>query len=443
MIHSSLVGNEERTQVSVIAESIGIDMKKTVMILMILLIAGMVMAEVMDKIVAKVGSDAILMSDVAKQTQRLQSTGVIKGEVNFRQVLDQMIESRLLIQKAKELGLTVDDNQIRTTAERYIREIKKKFPNEQAFQTELRAMRMTQNDLLRFYIEQLTENALTERIIQSQIMSKVRISETELINFYETTKDSLAVKPISYNISMIMREVKASDDTDKQKLAEITAIADRLKKGEDFATLAQENSDCPSRDRGGDLGFFKKGMMVKEFEEAALKLSVGEVSPVVKTQFGYHLILLTDKKGDELKASHILKLVENSDEDKDREMELMELLWQRVIDGESFAVLARQYSTDEESASEGGEIGEFGVDDLPELFASVLEKTPLGEPTPVLENEGIYYIFIKTSENEARIYSFEEVREQVRSYLMQAKQMQEYDSWVEKIKRESYVEITL
>lgn len=418
-------------------------MKKFILTFSLVLLSLFATAEVLDKIVAKVGSDIILLSDVQKQMQRLKSTGMVQGEVKALDVLDQMIENRLIIQKAKELNIQIDDAQVRSQAERYIRDIKKNYPTEADFLRELRNMKLTQSDLTRFYIEQLTENALSEKIIQSQILSRIKINEKDMLDFYEATKDSLAVKPISYNISMLMREVKASEDTEREKLAEINAILDRIKAGEDFATLAREHSDCPSKEDGGNLGFFKKGMMVKEFEDAAFNLAVGQYSEVVKTQFGYHIIKVEERKGDEIRARHILKIVQSADQDKDREQALMSSLRERYLNGESFADLATQYSMDEESASEGGDIGEFTIKELPELFSTVLQSIKVGDVTPVLENEGLLYLFVKQSENPSRLYSFEEVRSQVQRYLFQLKQMEEYDTWIADLKKNSYLEISL
>jgi parvulin-like peptidyl-prolyl isomerase len=124
----------------------------------------------------------------------------------------------------------------------------------------------------------------------------VKVTEPEMRSFYETTKDSLAIKPVSWKLGMIMREIKPGKDAATAKLNELKEIERRLQSGEDFAALASSESDCPSKEVGGDLGFFSRGMMVKPFENAAFALNIGEVSEIVETQFGYHLIKLEEKK---------------------------------------------------------------------------------------------------------------------------------------------------
>ncbi|HRX75834.1 MAG TPA: peptidylprolyl isomerase, partial [Candidatus Cloacimonadota bacterium] len=354
-----------------------------------------------------------------------------------------MVAHRIMIQKAKELNITIDETALRNYAERYMGQIKSQFPTEADFQAELRKMNTTQRELMDYFVEQLKENALSEQLVEKQISSRVRIEESELLAFYEASKDSMAVKPVAWDLRMILREIKASDESEAALLAEAEELRRRADNGEDFAQLATESSDCPSKQQGGDLGFFKRGMMVKPFEDAAFALSIGEISQVVKTQFGYHIIKVTDRKGEEVRASHILKMIEAGENDEEREMALMNSIRERILAGESFADLATQYSSDAETAAEGGLLGEFAERDFPELFSAALMATPVGSPTEVLKNEGMIYLFVRDTEHPERLFTFEEVREQVMGYLKQKKQIEAYAEWISKVKAESYIKISL
>ena len=143
----------------------------------------------------------------------------------------------------------------------------------------------------------LTEQSLIDQILKREITSKVSVSEAEVEHFYNETKDSLAVKPVSWELGLIVREIKPSEATKQAKLAEIKEIQNRLKNGEDFATIAINESDCPSKEVGGDLGFVKKGQMVKPFEDAAFALKLVEISDILESNYGYHIIKLEEKKG--------------------------------------------------------------------------------------------------------------------------------------------------
>jgi peptidyl-prolyl cis-trans isomerase SurA len=400
-------------------------------------------AELVDKIIARVGSDIILLSDLNKQINQMKSANMYPEGTQESDVLGQMIESRLIIQKAKELNYTVDESKIKAAAEARIKQIKSKFDSEEAYQRELRGMKLTNSDLIKYFSDLLTEQALTQQFYQKQIAVKVNVTDKEMRDFYVANRDSLAVKPVTWNIGMIMRQVEPSEATDQAQLKAIRAIQEKLKSGANFADLAREYSDCPSAERGGDLGFFSKGMMVKPFEDAAFALKVGEVSDVVKTQYGYHLIKLEEKRDDEIRVSHILKLVEPSAEDSTETWQLMESIRQQFLTGTSFALLAQKYSMDKDSAKDGGSIGEYSEKDFPDLFAPVLKSLTVGGITDVLQNEGIYYLFTKINEIPSRILSFDEVKDQIKDVLSRSKEVQIYNDWIKQLQDEFNVEITL
>ena len=418
-------------------------MKRLALALLLLMAVVVMQAEVVDKIVAKVGTDIILLSDLQKQFAQMQSAKTLTEDTKPLDVLNEMVEQRLMIQKAKDMNIKIDEAKIKVSAEKYLKQIKSRYPTDQAFTADLRKSKLTETDLLKYYTDMLTENALTEQLVQKYISAKVNVSEAEMLDFYSSTKDTLAVKPVSWKLGMIMREIKPSAASQQEKLAQIQAILKRLKNGENFASLATSESDCPSREVGGDLGFFKKGMMVKTFETAAYALSEGEISDIVQTEFGYHIIKMEEKKGDEIRVRHILKALTASAADSTAERATMELIRSRYAAGESFASLAEEYSTDPESRDDGGSIGEYSERDFPELFASQIMQTPVGQLTPVLENEGLLYLFIRMEEFPPRVFSYEEVKQQVQQVLFRKKQMEAYNVWMQDLKREAYVQISL
>ncbi len=410
--------------------------------LLVLLCTGILTAELVDRIIAKVGSDIILQSDLERQILQMRSAGVDIERIQPVEVLQQMLEEKIMLQKAQELNLQVDAARIRTYAQNYLTQTKSRYPSTEAFNADLLRMKVTEEELLAFYIEQITNNALTELLLERYITSQINIEDSELRAFYAETRDTLAVKPITWKIGMIMREIGASQESGNAQLQAIRQIKARLEAGEDFATLAAAESDCPSKTRGGDLGFFGRGMMVAPFEEAAFNLGVGEISDVVETQFGYHIIKLTETRGNEIRASHILKMLSPTDADSSAARTLMNDIRAQFTSGsKSFAELAAEYSQDEETAATGGIIGEFGAEELPELFATALLRTPVGQMTEVLEHEGMLYLMCRVEELPQRLFEFEEVRQQIYDYLLSQKQTEAYSTWMQTLMQENYVQI--
>jgi len=418
-------------------------MKRIFIILILAAMLPLLYAELVDKIIARVGNDIILLSDLMKQINQMKSANVYEEGMKEIDVLGQMIESRLIIQKAKELNYTVDENRIKTEVDKQIRQIKAKFASEEEYQRELRKMKLTNSDLAKYFTDLYTEQELTRLFYTNQIAVKIMVTDKEMYDFYNVNKDSLAVKPVTWNIGMILRDIEASEETDKAQLKAIKAIQERIRSGEKFSALASSESQCPSAERGGNLGFITRGMMVKPFEDAAFALKVGEVSDVVKTQYGYHLIKLDEKRNDEIRVSHILKLVEPSGADSIAARQLMENIRGELLLGKSFAELAAMWSKDKDSAEDGGSVGEFSEDDFPPLFAPVLSTLKVGEISEVLENEGLLYLFTKLNEVPSRMLSFEEVRSQIKDIITAQKQRVVYFDWINQLKQENYVEISL
>lgn len=417
-------------------------MKKTLFAILLVCLGFSLMAnDLVDRILAKVGNEIILLSDVQKNMLQMRAAGVPAERIDPNDVLSELIEQRLILQKAQELEIKLNDERIRQYAEGYIKQIKARYPSEEEYRSELQAMQTTESELLEYYITVLKEQALTEQLVERFVTSKAIVTETEMREFYADHKDSLAVKPVTWETGMIMKEIKPSKAARNIKLQEIYALLTRVLDGADFASLAREASDCPSSARGGDLGFFGKGMMVKPFEDAAFDLAVDEVSGVVESDFGFHIIKLTEKRGKEIRASHILKIVEPTLEDSLAAWDLMEDTRSSLMQGTNFGTLAAQLSDDTESAQNQGIIGEFDENGMPELFRSAILGTQIGEPTPVLHNEGTLYIFMRTQELEQRVYTYDEVKDEIGALLAQQKQIEAYTEWIEELTKESWVQV--
>lgn len=417
-------------------------MKKILLIMAISVLLFGLFAQMVDRIVAKVGSDIILMSDIQKLMYQMQMTGVQDDDFDVNAALRHLIEQKVIFQKAKEMDIRVDGAKVEQYAKNEIAKTKAKYPSEQAFAADLARENLTELELLDLYISQIRESYLSQQLVDIYVNSKVHINEDEMLEFYETSKDSLAVKPETWETAYIIREIKPGKASEDKKLEEIRAILDRLNRGADFGNLARESSDCPSGQQGGDLGFFSRGMMVKPFEDAAFNLNPGEVSGIVRTEYGFHIIKVEEKRSNEIRARHILKTLEVSEEDHAEARDLMENIRVRFHSGlESFEELAREYSEDSHSASNGGVIGDLATEEMPELYAAQIMATPVGEMTPVLENEDMLLLFARLKESPRRVYDYDEVKTELKNYLFQMKFSEIYEEWIEELISKSFVEV--
>jgi peptidyl-prolyl cis-trans isomerase C len=206
------------------------------------------------------------------------------------QALDSLIGLELLYQESQARGIKVSDADV----DAEIARSKSQFPDAQSFQTAMKARGMTDNDLRRDTRKTMAVN----RLLESGIWKDVTVTPEQIKNFYDGNKGSFehpAQIRVSHILIRVPENASAADRTAAKKRA--GALLDRLKAGADFATLARkESQDASSAAQGGDLGFLAKGEMDSAFEKYAFALKPGQLSEVVSTPYGFHIIKLTDRR---------------------------------------------------------------------------------------------------------------------------------------------------
>ena len=231
--------------------------------------------------------------ELARYKEQMKARGVKVDDSNMpqlkKEILDNIIGMILMYQASKENGITIEQ----TSVDDQLGQLKSQYPDEAKFKEALAELNITE-DVIK---EQINRGMAIQKFIKQNFVEKTVISDDEIKAFYDNNPDKFK-KPESVRASHILIRVEPNADESVKKAAKekIEAAQARLKAGEDFAALAKEVSQCPSKEKGGDLGFFSKGQMVKPFEEAAFSLETGVVSDIVETQFGYHLIKVTEKQ---------------------------------------------------------------------------------------------------------------------------------------------------
>ncbi len=420
------------------------NIRKVLILFIIVISYNNLFSEILDKIIARVGREIILESDLKNQMIQMKGSGMLTPNITNLDVLNQMIESKLIVQKAKDEEFVVDEIKIKSLADKQIKSMIEKYPSESDFRKELQKSNLNMFELRKFYEKGLTEQRLKDQIIQKEIKSKIHITEAEIEEYYDEKIDSFPLRPEMDKLGMINRSIKASKETKKKIFLEITDIMNKVISGKDFSKLAQEFSDCSSSKVGGDLGFFGKGQMVKPFEDAAFSLRPGEISEIVETQFGYHIIKMEEKNDDgEIRVRHILKMVVPSEIDIKAELQLMDNIREKLIAGEDFAEIAKTYSEDDSSAVIGGVIGEYEKDDYPEMFKSYIEPLNYKEYSQVIREQDLLYIFTKIEKIPERKYIYSEIENKLREIVTNEKQIDLYEKWMKDLMKEKYVEILI
>ncbi|MGL4411437.1 MAG: peptidylprolyl isomerase [Bacteroidales bacterium] len=255
-------------------------------------------------------------------------------------------------------------------------------------------------DELRGYRTQLAQPYLVDRSVDEQLIKEA----------YERLTESVSVRHILVKLS--------PESTDKERKAaysKISSLRDEVIKGADFSEVAKKSSDCPSSSKGGDLGFISGFMTVYPFESAAYNTPVGEISSIVETKFGYHIIQVNDRRADvgELLVAHIMKEVPRkaTPEQIEASKRVVEDCLERVSKGEDFASLAKEFSDDKYSASKGGELSWFGVNRLPKPFEEAAYALEVGGLSSVVRTDYGWHL-IKLIDKRS-VSSFEDKRAEI------------------------------
>jgi peptidyl-prolyl cis-trans isomerase C len=205
------------------------------------------------------------------------------------EVLDSLIDRELLFQESKKRGIQVNSEAVADQ----LKNIQQRYPNKDEFKKLLNEMGLSESDVK----AQIERGMAIQELIDKEVAEKVKISDEECKSFYDNNPQFFE-QPEQVKASHILIKVEA-DAPEAQKAEarkKIESVRQKMQKGEDFGNLAKTYSEGPSGPNGGDLGYFRRGQMVKPFEDAAFGLKLNETSGIVETRFGYHLIKVVDKK---------------------------------------------------------------------------------------------------------------------------------------------------
>ena len=338
--------------------------------------------ELLDRIVAFVDDEAILWSELNLRLQiELQQEGMrtIPGEEEIKRrragMLDTMLDEHILVSKARRDSVQVDASRVEEMLNAEIGRIKSDMSLEE-FASMLERSGLSERQLKTRYRKQIRHQLLSEQFI-NQLAYRQFITRVDVEDFRAAHADTL---PAKISLSNIQLKIRPAAEVLDEALEKITAIRARLDSGEAFADVARDASEDPgTRSEGGDLGCFGPGTLVPEFEIAADGLQLGDVSEPVLTEFGYHLILVREKRGSEICSQHILVRARSTDQDEERALARLAELRERALNGEEFAQLARDNSEDQTSARRGGLWAILQKDTIPPDIDAIISGMTLGE----------------------------------------------------------------
>lgn len=404
--------------------------------------------EVIDKIVAVVDNEIILQSELDFQTAIFASQRGINPDSPElkRQILNSMIDEKLVYAQAELDSIVISDEEIAQRIEYQLQVLQQQYGSvakvEQIYGMSIEKIKRELRDDVR-------KNLMVQRLREKNFAA-MEASRREIEEFYDTYKDSLGMIPEKLKVYHIFRNPKTSTRLKQQYRDFAQAILDSIKNGASFEEMAKKYSEDPgSKAQGGDLGFVKRGVFYPEFEAAAFSLAEGEISGVIESPVGFHIIELLERRGESIHTRHILIKIK-TDEDADLEtIQFLSDLRDSIVSGKAtFQQYAKKYSEDKETAAFGGELGTFYLNQLDKHLLDVVSKLKEGEisyPRRLEYGQGTYgyHIVYLASRVPQHLASMEEDYAEIKRLADEFKKQKEYEKWIAELKQKIYWEVRI
>jgi peptidyl-prolyl cis-trans isomerase SurA len=405
-----------------------------------------------DRIVAVVGTKPILASQVEEQLVLAQSQGAKIPEDSAgrdaarRQILSQMVDEELLVQQAeRDTTIKVTDQEVLDAVEQTVQNVRKQFTSIPDFQAQLRAAGfVSEEEWRRWLADQQRRSILQQRLIE-ELKQKGKLhpippSDAELHAFWEANRAQQPKRPaaISFRQIVIVPKPDSAASARALQLAESLVVA--LRNGANFAEVAKKYSaDSASREQGGELGWFRRGVMVKQFEDVAFRLRPGAISDVVPTEFGYHIIQVERAQPAEILARHILIQPVISTAQLAIARHRADSVHEALAHGAPFDSLARLYADPNEPKLADA----LPVSQLPPDYEKAIGGDTVPGLKPVFEAGAatarprfvVFELIKRLPEGEL---SFEEVKDRIRDGLGQQLAVKHY---LDILRRTTYVDV--
>lgn len=408
--------------------------------------------DTIDRIVAVVGSSVITWSDVMVAVNQQRAAGMQLPSdpaaqlAIARQVLNELVDAEILIQRGNELGIEVSQQEVDRAADNQLAQIRGSFEDEIQFRGELREAGFgSPEEYRRTIVEQIRRVMLQQRVFQQlqQTAKPVAVTDKELDAAFQRVRPQLQQRPPNITFRQIVISPKPSRLHDSLARAKADSLLAAIRAGESFESVAKrESMDPGSKDLGGELGWNRRGTFVPEFEAAMFSTRPGNIAPIVKTQFGYHIIRVERVQPGEVKGAHILISPQIDSSDLVRAAELADSVATLWRNGAVYDSLEDKFHDPDERK---GILDPYPIDSLPEAYRYAIANHEAGSVTEpfVLEGragESKYAILQIVSRTGYGEYSLQEVRHNIRRQLAIEKQSR---AILDELRKKLYVSIKL
>ena len=403
--------------------------------------------QLIDGVAAIVGEKAILYSEVDQVTQLFAmqaqlpsySSPEVLQQLRVR-ALDELLNQQVLLEYARQETIEVEDRSVQMQLDQSLQNIEAQYGT---LRKAAEAFGVDHYKIKSYYEDQIRTNLLVEQV-KMELFSGIKVSRREVEDFYVTWQDSFPDKNPQIDFSILSMNVELGADKLKRLNADLSAIKNDIESGIiSFEDAAKQFSKDPgSAANGGSLGLVGRGVFVKPFEEAAFALDVGQMSGIIETQFGLHLLRLDDKQGEQVNISHILLMPVADDSDKEFTSNKLtairdDIIAERTTLGEQVEL----FVTDEYMKSRKGQMGMTDISLLPEDIHDLLLNIPLESLSmPVYSSDQFHLIIVHRRLAGGKV-NLSDHWADVENMSLEFKKRDRYQSWIDDQRDRIYIQI--
>ena len=411
--------------------------------------------KVVDQIVAVVGDNIILQSEIEMEFEQLkrQADEGLSDTLKCELLRQKLIE-RIFLNKAQMDSIPVSEERVDTELEKRIRYFAAQFggvkPMEEFYGKTVSQIKADNREKIK--------NGMLVNEMQGKVLKDVKVSPIDIKKYYNemAAEDSLPFYSAEVEVAQLVIEPKVSKEAKQLAYEKITELRERIINGDNFNSLATLYSDDGSAAKGGELGFFTRGQMVPEFEAAAFKLKPDTISKVIETKYGYHILKLIDRKGDNINVRHILVRPKIFKSDVAAARERMDsVIWQVKVDSISFEKAVKRFSDDNFTKGNGGFITaeqtgstKIAIDELDKEIYYKLEGLKPGDMTepelitlPGPDRQQVWRVFYLKSESKPHRANLKDDYQKFQAMAMQRKQQRAMETFMNKTKKDLYIQV--
>jgi len=402
---------------------------------------------VIDGIAVIVADNIILKSELAQIVNVTAMQQNIDPNQNIElyqrlqtQVLQSLIDQKIVLQLAmRDTNLIVKDKEVDTALEAQVNNILSQAGSEEKAEEMLGE---PLRDFKREYWFDIRDRLYADKFQQMKLQS-VSVNRTEVENFFTVYKDSLPFFPPKIKLRHNLLPLKPGEESIKATLTLLDSLRNIVYAGADFSELAKVYSQDPgSKNRGGDLGFTRRGTLVSEFEEVSFTLDIGEISNPVKTAFGYHIIQPLEKQGDKVRVRHILINPPITKNDEQKVYDFAATIKDSIKTIDDFIDFTERHSVDEQTNKDGGNLGWINPSDfaIPEI-GQVLQYLELHECSlPVKTTLGYHLLWLEDAK-EGGYPNLETHWIDIEAMALNKKKMDWYVAFIQDAREKFYISI--